>query len=225
MANYIDYLSEDDVIENQLFYCVSFIPADKAKSALNGAVKVRGVFSTLEATQKFAKEMSKKHDKFDTLVGSVGKWVPFNPDPEQIEDEEYREKELNKLVKGYKDGREKATEQFEERKETMMKETAVEEEKKLKKQRQKLKKRNRKKAASNPNIIDVESDEEKVSTLKKAEKVEKVDKDVDDILMRIEEREKELQLEHDNLNNDMKEILVDDSDLKELDSMIEKINN
>ena len=39
---------------------------------------------------------------FHVFVGQVGFWLPWDPEPSNISDEEYTESQLNDLVKNYK---------------------------------------------------------------------------------------------------------------------------
>jgi len=68
--------------------------------------------------------MSKKLQRNDTLhnifLGEVGKWLPWDPKPHQVQDQEYAEDQLNTLMKAYKNN-EEAREKFvtEQRNETI----------------------------------------------------------------------------------------------------------
>jgi hypothetical protein len=54
--------------------------------------------------------MSKKLQRNDTIhnifLGEVGKWLPWDPKPHQVQDQEYAEDQLNMLMKNYKDNEE-----------------------------------------------------------------------------------------------------------------------
>ena len=53
-------------------------------------------------------------------IGEVGKWCPFEDDPEKAKDAVYKDEELNRLMKGYKENQEKAKEHFHQRKAEMV---------------------------------------------------------------------------------------------------------
>lgn len=128
----IDYLDEDpDLLESfwnsgsqnshkfrmvrkQLWVCVSFLSPEGVKNCSIRGLKIRGVFGTEEHANQWA-EIIRKHDKhFDVFVGEMGKWLPW--DPEEVEgDVIYQNKEMNELMKSYKEGREKAAEEHQER--------------------------------------------------------------------------------------------------------------
>jgi hypothetical protein len=70
--------------------------------------------------------MSKSNTKYVdyVFVGEMGKWLPWDPDVNSVEDQIYQEKELNDLMKGYKDNLAKTTKMELERKESMIREGA-----------------------------------------------------------------------------------------------------
>jgi hypothetical protein len=100
----IDYLDEDPVIKGQEWICVSFLSPEKVKGCKTMGFKFRGAFPTQEEANAHAKYLQDKIDPdFHIFVGSGFKWLPFNPDPESIETQEYYEKELNNLMKSVKE--------------------------------------------------------------------------------------------------------------------------
>jgi len=88
-------------------------------------LKVRGSFSTREEANAFAKRLNKSDPNFNIYVADVGQWLPWDPSPEEIAEQEYPEgkegDELNKLMKAYKENAAKATELFEAEKEATVK--------------------------------------------------------------------------------------------------------
>ena len=88
-------------------------------------LKVRGSFSTREEANAFAKRLNKSDPNFNIYVADVGQWLPWDPSPEEIDEQEYPEgkegDELNKLMKAYKENAAKATELFEAEKEATVK--------------------------------------------------------------------------------------------------------
>tara|TARA_Y100000385_G_scaffold190689_2_gene197093 strand:+ start:1303 stop:1959 length:657 start_codon:yes stop_codon:yes gene_type:complete len=77
-------------------------------------VKVRGVYDTMQEAQVRAKLLQKKDKNFNVFVGQVGFWLPWDPNPHNIENQEYFESELNELVKKYKENQDSKDDHFRE---------------------------------------------------------------------------------------------------------------
>ena len=77
-------------------------------------LKVRGVYSTQEQANARAKALNKKDPYFNVYVADVGEWLPWDPAPEEIKDQEYQNNDLNKLMQSYKENAAKRDEFFEE---------------------------------------------------------------------------------------------------------------
>jgi len=77
-------------------------------------LKVRGVYSTQEQANARAKALNKKDPYFNVYVADVGEWLPWDPDPDDVKDQEYQSDDLNKLMKSYRENAEKRDEFFEE---------------------------------------------------------------------------------------------------------------
>lgn len=96
-------------------------------------VKVRGVYDTMQEAQVRAKILQKKDKNFNVFVGQVGFWLPWDPNPHNIENQEYFESELNELVKKYKENQDSKDDHFREHvdyvKEQAMKDSKIAKEK------------------------------------------------------------------------------------------------
>lgn len=66
-------------------------------------VKVRRVFASLEETQNYAKVLQRRYPKDNLYVGKVGMWLPWDPSEHLMPEVEYAEKELNELMRKYKE--------------------------------------------------------------------------------------------------------------------------
>jgi hypothetical protein len=82
-----------------------FYAKNEFRTTVRG-LKVRGVY----ASQAEATLRSKKLQRQDTLhnifVGEVGKWLPWDPEPTEVGEQEYAEDQLNTLMKKYKENEE-----------------------------------------------------------------------------------------------------------------------
>ena len=65
-------------------------------------VKVRGVYDSYKEAEVRAKVLQKLDSSFHVYVGQVGYWLPWDPNPNNVENQEYMENELNMLMKEYK---------------------------------------------------------------------------------------------------------------------------
>jgi hypothetical protein len=74
-------------------------------------LKIRGSYGQKEEAEARAKKLQKMDPDHNIYVGQVGKWLPWDPSPSAIPDQEYAEEQLNTLMKKYKEN-EEAREQF-----------------------------------------------------------------------------------------------------------------
>ncbi len=93
------------------------------KTTVRG-LKIRGVYDTLKEAQNRAQSIRRKDPLFDVYIGQVGFWLPWDPemkDREKIQDQEYMEKELNTLMKSYRDNQKMKDEFWAQEKEDRVK--------------------------------------------------------------------------------------------------------
>lgn len=169
---YIDYLDEDVEIPGQKWVCISFLSPEDVKNCTLRGLKIRGVYATKEEADKRCKELSDLDPDFHVFAGEVGKWLPWDPEPDSQGEQVYREEELNDLMKGYKENQAKAKKQEAERQHKMKQDMLLEEDNQGTKKEQtrkrllkKLEKRRQEK--SELNVSDEESGEEVVIKKKK----------------------------------------------------------
>jgi hypothetical protein len=79
----------------------AFDKANNFRTSVRG-VKIRGVFDTKREADVRAAVLQRQDPLFDVFVGQVGYWCPWDPNPTKIDDVEYTNSDLNKLVKEYK---------------------------------------------------------------------------------------------------------------------------
>ena len=88
-------------------------------------VKVRGVYDSERAANIRAQVLQKMDSSFHVYVGQVGFWLPWEPSADKIQEQEYMEDNLNKLVKEYNKNQVKK-DMFYEEKKTEQKKAALE---------------------------------------------------------------------------------------------------
>ena len=90
--NVIDYLTEDPIISEQKFMCISFLKPSsieekhRNKDLTVCGVKVRGCYATYEEAKQRADFLQKCDSYHNIYIGEVGKWCPFEDDPEKAKD-------------------------------------------------------------------------------------------------------------------------------------------
>jgi flagellar biosynthesis GTPase FlhF len=174
MSDKVDYLDEDPVISEQKYCVVSVLTPKNFKDVDEKSTmytfKVRGSYGTVEEAQKRIQLLNQLDPNVNIYLAEVGKWCPFEDDPEKAKDAVYKDEELNRLMKGYKENQEKAKELFEVRKAEMVAKALAD----TKEKKEKLKKEDeeeRSKAKIEDSIADKEKEvkekEEKIVEGKK----------------------------------------------------------
>ena len=79
-------------------------------------VKVRRTFANLEECQQYAKILQRRYPKDSLYVGKVGCWLPWDPSENVVQEVEYAEKELNEMMRKYKENEVNKDIFFDERK-------------------------------------------------------------------------------------------------------------
>ena len=82
-----------------------FFALNEFRTTMRG-IKVRGVFSTEAEASARAKRLQKTDPSFNIYMGSVGKWMAWEPDPNKVGESEYANDELNSLMKKYRENEE-----------------------------------------------------------------------------------------------------------------------
>jgi hypothetical protein len=124
----MDFLTEDTMNpSNQKFICISFLTDQTNKTTLSG-IKVRGAFATYEDACAHAKKLQSADEYFNVFVGEMGKWLPFdpNPDSQTVKDSEYANEQLNTMMKSYMENQEKAKVYHEQRKNELVRKNIME---------------------------------------------------------------------------------------------------
>ena len=101
---------DDFIYKNGVQLEDDFYAKNKFQTSMRG-LKIRGSYGQKEEAESRAKKLQKMDPDHNIYVGQVGKWLPWDPSPSAIPDQEYAEDQLNTLMKKYKEN-EEAREQF-----------------------------------------------------------------------------------------------------------------
>ena len=92
-----------------------FYAQNEFRTSVRG-IKVRGVYGNPKEAELKAKKLQTK-DKYNNIfVGDVGKWLPWDPQPHDVAEQEYGQDQLNNLMRKYKENEDNRDKFFEERK-------------------------------------------------------------------------------------------------------------
>ena len=78
-------------------------------------LKIRGVYGSPEEAEKRSRSLRKQDPIHNIYSAEVGKWLPWDPEPSQIKEQDYAEEELNQLMKKYKENEESREEFYREK--------------------------------------------------------------------------------------------------------------
>jgi hypothetical protein len=115
---------EKYMVANQERLEEEFHKANNFRTTKHG-LKIRGVYSTHEQAVARAKALHKKDPYFNVYVAEVGEWLPWDPDPDSVQDSEYANDDLNKLMRKYKENQAEKEAYFEDMKRKKMAEAAA----------------------------------------------------------------------------------------------------
>lgn len=79
----------------------AFFATNSFRTTVQG-LKVRGVYDTYNEAAARAKTIQKLDPSFNVYVGQVGFWLPWDPSPHDVADQEYADDQLNTLMKNYR---------------------------------------------------------------------------------------------------------------------------
>jgi hypothetical protein len=106
---------ETFIFKNRKRLEAEFFEKNGFRTTVRG-LKIRGTYDTHEEASHRAKTLQKLDPSFSVFVGQVGFWLPWDPQPSEIQNQEYAEDQLNTLMKNYKDNEVKKDEFFESQK-------------------------------------------------------------------------------------------------------------
>ena len=74
-----------------------FNKIENFKTSIRG-IKVRGTYDTQKEAAVRAKVLQNMDPSFHVFVGQVGYWLPWDPEANDVADQQYQEEHLNNLV-------------------------------------------------------------------------------------------------------------------------------
>jgi len=89
-------LKHEKMLQEQFDHDVGF------KTNVRG-VKLRRSFPSVEEAQLFAQALRRKYPKDNIYIGKVGAWLPWDPSEHLMPDVDYAEKDLNEIMRRYKE--------------------------------------------------------------------------------------------------------------------------
>jgi hypothetical protein len=101
----IKELYEDFIYANRTVLENEFYTINEFRTTVRG-LKIRGAYSSKEEAVARSKKLQRLDPIHNIFVAEVGKWLPWDPEPSQVGEQEYAEEKLNTLMKNYKDNEE-----------------------------------------------------------------------------------------------------------------------
>ena len=83
-------------------------------------VKIRGTYESEREAKVRAEVLRRRFPNDNVFVGQVGYWLPWDPNPLDVKNLEYQERELNTLMKKYYENMEQREQMFDEERRTKM---------------------------------------------------------------------------------------------------------
>jgi hypothetical protein len=99
-------------------------------------IKIRGVYSTEAEARAKAKKLHQQDPNFHVYIAPVGHWLPYEPNPDAVQDQEHHLEELNQLTKQYFKNQEGKDELYQQMKQEQLNKARKELEERKKKLRE-----------------------------------------------------------------------------------------
>ena len=93
---------EDFLFKNSAALEEEFFKMNEFRTTIRG-IKVRGVFASEAEASVRAKKLQRSDPNFNIYMGSVGKWMAWEPEPSKVGEQEYANEQLNTLMKKYRE--------------------------------------------------------------------------------------------------------------------------
>lgn len=101
---------DDFMYANKVKLEDEFYQKNEFRTTVRG-LKIRGVYGSQGEAVARSKKLQRTDPLHNIFVAEVGKWLPWDPEPSDVKEQEYAEDQLNMLMKKYKENEEQR-EQF-----------------------------------------------------------------------------------------------------------------
>ena len=109
-----DYLEKDSIrVPGQEYAIISVISPKSRQKADHLAVKIKGVFNSIDEAKKHAAKLQKIDDTFDLFVVEMYSWLLLPPETEKIGEKHYSDEKLEELITEHDKEMEEAKANFE----------------------------------------------------------------------------------------------------------------
>jgi len=113
---YIDTLNVDEKFEDFIYgneeaLTQKFNEANDFQTSIRG-LKIRGTYESRREAEVRAKVLQRRDPNFHVFVGQVGYWLPWDPNPDGVLEQEYANDQLNTLMKKYQENRKHQDEMY-----------------------------------------------------------------------------------------------------------------
>ncbi len=105
---------DDFMFANQTKLEDEFYAQNEFRTSMRG-LKVRGTYGNPKEAELKAKKLQGKDKYHNIFIGEVGKWLPWDPNPSQVGEQQYAQDQLNSLMSKYKENEDNREKFFEER--------------------------------------------------------------------------------------------------------------
>jgi hypothetical protein len=105
---------EDFLFANKSKMETDFYAMNDFQTSMRG-LKIRGVYGNTKEAELKAKKLQTKDKYHNIFIGEVGKWLPWDPQPHEVTEQEYAQDQLNTLMRKYKENEDNREKFFEER--------------------------------------------------------------------------------------------------------------
>jgi hypothetical protein len=96
---------DDFIYTNRAKLEDEFYMKNEFRTTVRG-LKIRGIYGSQEEATARSKKLQRADPLHNIFVGEVGKWLPWDPEPTEVREQEYAEEQLNTLMKKYKENEE-----------------------------------------------------------------------------------------------------------------------